>query len=316
MLLALAAWPVTAWGQAAATTAGCTTEDALSEAAASLMLAGARDPEAIARALRQSGSDLPHVRLGIFPIDGDPRSWLAQLEDEAPLVCGRASGPEQLWLLVGARGGGLVPTEEGFRVELAPGFSEARVAMRDAQGELLRVSVERGAVVQPPPHLQPPLQIQLVATGGSGPRPLAVRYVGGRPLGRSVQGEGGPRARLRALRAARGVSELRDNRLLAREAARHAAQVCRAGRARHVLRANADPEARLAARGIRARVVGEVVVRAASEEAAFDALLGSPDHRMALVDRRFTDVGIGRRRQGTGVCLVVTLAAWPRYVGR
>lgn len=296
--------------------AQCTEEDALSEAAAELMLAGERGAEAIAAALRVAGSDLPHARLAIFGDGEDPRAWLRQLEDDAPLVCGRAAAEGVVWILAAARGGALVPDGEGFRVRLAEGFRDARLAMRDARGELVRLPAIAGASVRPPPELVAPVQVQLVATGPSGPRPVAVRYVGGVPLGASAQGEGDLRARLRALRAAHGASELRDNRLLAREASHHAAQVCRAGRARHVLQATRDPEARLRGRGVHARVVGEVVARAATDDAAFEALMASPDHRMALVDRRFTDVGIGRGRHRGQACVVVTLAAWPRYVGR
>jgi uncharacterized protein YkwD len=61
--------------------------------------------------------------------------------------------------------------------------------------------------------------------------------------------------------------------------------------------------------------VGEAVARASDEPSATAALLASPSHRRALVDRRFTDVGLGRARASDGhTCLVVLLAAWPRIV--
>ena len=41
-----------------------------------------------------------------------------------------------------------------------------------------------------------------------------------------------------------------------------------------------------------------------------------PGHAAALVDRRFTDVGIGEVTAHGRRCVVVSLAAWPRYVGR
>ena len=77
-----------------------------------------------------------------------------------------------------------------------------------------------------------------------------------------------------------------------------------------------DPEARLRRRHVVARVVGEVVARARTEDEAFDALLASPSHRRALVDRRFTDVGVGTARRGASLCVVIDLAAWPRYSAR
>jgi uncharacterized protein YkwD len=102
--------------------------------------------------------------------------------------------------------------------------------------------------------------------------------------------------------------------LLALEAEAHAARICRTGRVVHELEPGADPEARLAGRGIRARVVGEAVARARDVGAAFDVLEASPGHRMTLVDRRFTDVGVGVAAWGRDrTCLVVLLAAWPRY---
>jgi len=78
----------------------------------------------------------------------------------------------------------------------------------------------------------------------------------------------------------------------------------------------ANPEVRLRRRGIVARVVGEVAARARDEDAAFDALLASPSHRAAIVDRRFTDVGVGVARVGRNLCVVADFAAWPRYAGR
>ncbi len=101
------------------------------------------------------------------------------------------------------------------------------------------------------------------------------------------------------------------------EAADHARRVCRAGRVVHSLRPGANPQSRLARRGLRARVVGEVIARAQTPRAAFAALTRSPSHLATLVDRRFTDVGVGRATDATGrTCLVVLLTAWPRIVPR
>jgi uncharacterized protein YkwD len=39
----------------------------------------------------------------------------------------------------------------------------------------------------------------------------------------------------------------------------------------------------------------------------------SPSHRLAVTDKRFTDVGIGQAFDAKGhSCVVVLLAAWPR----
>jgi uncharacterized protein YkwD len=69
--------------------------------------------------------------------------------------------------------------------------------------------------------------------------------------------------------------------------------------------------------GVSARLVGETVARAADHGAAFAAFERSPSHRLTLLERRFTDAGIGEVKDRDGhSCVVVLLAAWPRYVGR
>jgi hypothetical protein len=121
-------------------------------------------------------------------------------------------------------------------------------------------------------------------------------------------------SRVAALRELGGVGELRDNRLLREAATAHAERVCADGSVRHEVDGD-DPEARLRRRHVVARVVGEVVARARTEDEAFDALLASPSHRRALVDRRFTDVCVGTARRGASLCVVIDLAAWAALLG-
>ena len=85
-------------------------------------------------------------------------------------------------------------------------------------------------------------------------------------------------------------------------------------RVAHELDDGADPERRLRAAGISARVVGEVVARGASAGDAVEGLARSPSHRMTVVDRRFTDGGQGVAVAGGRTCVVVLLAAWPRVM--
>ncbi|MEM9195670.1 MAG: CAP domain-containing protein, partial [Myxococcota bacterium] len=156
-----------------------------------------------------------------------------------------------------------------------------------------------------------PLDVQLVASDRSGPRPLSQLRVGG-PANLGRPGSDRGRERVAELRDNTGVLPLRDNRLLEEVALEHATYLC-AGEALAHTRSGENPEDRLRGAGVRARVVGEVVARATSEGAAFDALEESPSHRAALVDRRLTDVGIGLARADDGeLCAVVLLAAWPR----
>jgi uncharacterized protein YkwD len=122
---------------------------------------------------------------------------------------------------------------------------------------------------------------------------------------------------LAALRREQRQPELRPNAVLAKVAQEHAQRVCERGVIAHELEPGANPERRLLAAGIKARRVGETVARSTSAETAFSAFEHSPSHRLTLLERGFTDVGVG---QGTDSeqrhCVVVLLAEWPRFVGR
>jgi uncharacterized protein YkwD len=100
-------------------------------------------------------------------------------------------------------------------------------------------------------------------------------------------------------------------------AERHARSVCDSGRVAHELRPGRDPESRLAEAGVSARLVGETIARSTDSSSAFGALQRSPSHLMTLLDRRFTDAGVGLARDRAGrCCAVVLLASWPRYAPR
>lgn len=308
----------------------CVDDDALAEAAGVLALEGRVDDDALRDALREVGTDLPSVRA----LEGDETSLTQTLrrlarEGDAPLVCGRASGAHGTVALVAWRGGALELANDALRVRLATGFSEARVLMQDADGQTNDEPVRDGQRLVIPDDLVRPVRVQLLATGPAGPRPVAERTIVDGAGASGVEGAMSDEARsatnvasdedlatrIAALRALAGVGELRDNRVLREAAAEHAARICREGAVRHEVD-GANPEVRLRRRGIVARVVGEVAARARDEDAAFDALLASPSHRAAIVDRRFTDVGVGVARVGRNLCVVADFAAWPRYAGR
>lgn len=308
----------------------CVDDDALAEAAGVLALEGRVDDDALRDALREVGTDLPSVRA----LEGDETSLTQTLrrlarEGDAPLVCGRASGAHGTVALVAWRGGALELANDALRVRLATGFSEARVLMQDADGQTNDEPVRDGQRLVIPDDLARPVRVQLLATGPAGPRPVAERTIVDGAGASGVEGAMSDEARsatnvasdedlatrIAALRALAGVGELRDNRVLREAAAEHAARICREGAVRHEVD-GANPEVRLRRRGIVARVVGEVVARARDEDAAFDALLASPSHRAAIVDRRFTDIGVGVARVGRNLCVVADFAAWPRYAGR
>jgi uncharacterized protein YkwD len=174
--------------------------------------------------------------------------------------------------------------------------------------------------------------VQLLARGPAGPRPIAERDLPGSdglpPAAREAEAaEAEAQAdgdadrpvgeRLSALRRAQGLPPLRDNRLLAAVATAHAQRVCADGRVAHELEPGDDPEQRLRRAGLRARSVGETVARARSTAAAFGSFERSPSHRLTLLGRAFTDGGVGEGTDAQSrTCLVVMLAAWPRYAGR
>jgi uncharacterized protein YkwD len=289
--------------------------------------------------LRQAGSDLVGVR-AYFVRDGEAHAqrWLARFRRAADshVVCGVARSELGQLLLASSRGGALDPLDAErplVRGSVSDPFRDPQIVVEDAAGELLRVAVAREQLargVALSPALRRPLKVQLLARGPSGPRPLAERIlpdsaaspetaspimpVDRRPPDNSASGL---IDRLAALREAHGRMALRDNRVLADVAAEHAIAVCGGGKVAHELTPGSDPEQRLLRAGVKARRVGETVARTRDAPSAFAAFVESPSHRYTLLERDFTDVGIGQAEDSQGRhCAVVLLATWPRFVGR
>ncbi len=285
-------------------------DPALVRAAAEALSTGERD---LVQLARRTGSDLPTVR-GLELADGDDppvRRFLDELaaSSHAPLACGQASSEGRRLIIAGARAATLQIEDEVARIALAPGWHDARLYLRDALGEARSYPIVEGRA-EIPSDLARPLDIQVVATGPDGPRPVAERIFGTARERVVVDSDEPLARRIDRLRQSAGVGLLRPNRLLGEVATRHAVQLCREARVGH-LGAGGDPVERLARQGIVARHVGETAARSRDIASAYAATLQSPSHRAALVDRRFTDVGVGVAR---GRCLVVLLAAWPRAV--
>lgn len=300
------------FGFASSGQALCVEEAPLAEAALELSAERELTGAALRRALRSAGSDLPHGWARRFHDRQDAQSWLDELDADAPLACGWAEGERAITVVAGVRAGSLTVEGERVRASVVDGFREAHLVVRDGEGRLHRLALENGEASLE--GLPQPLVVQLVATGPRGPRPIAQRQVG-RASAPQIAGTGSLASRLDALRSVRGASPLRPNRLLTAAARRHAQAICAAGVAAHRL-AESDPESRLASEGIEARVVGEAIARTVPGEDALQALVESPGHAAALTDRRFTDVGVGEATARGRRCVVVSLAAWPRFVGR
>jgi uncharacterized protein YkwD len=295
--------------------------------------------EHLTTAVRAAGSDAVSVRALWLPgDDGDQKlsQWLQLFREraDAPLVCGEARSPVGRLVIATARGGSLAPISIGSREvrgRIERGFESPELVVSDDSGEVRRYQVSNQKLRRGIPldaDLQPPLRVQLLASGRAGTRPVAERFVGrdddlmgAKPQPQDAQGPD-PTAsiltiRLNRLRKRQGALIVRENRLLAELATRHAEAVCESGRAAHELQPGLDPESRLSLAGVSARTVGETVARSQDAISAFDAMRRSPSHLMTMMDKRFTDAGVGLARdQGGHCCAVVLLAAWPRYVGK
>jgi uncharacterized protein YkwD len=251
---------------------------------------------------------------------------------------------------------------------LAAAFRDPELVVSDASGMLKRWRVSRellAAGVPLPEGLEQPVQVQMLAHGPRGLRPVAERTLSAAKPGASQAGPvavtgsksepvaviatksgpvpvsasntepvpaaagsskhdsvrvGDPTQLVRdvaQMRAAQARRALRSNRLLDHLAQEQARFVCGSGQVGHESEPGRDPEQRLAKAGVEARRVGEVVARAENEAAAWSSLERSPAHRMSLLEPGFTDGGYGLALDASGrTCVVVLLAAWPRYVGR
>jgi len=276
------------------------------------------------RTAREAGVDANPVyaKFGVAEDLEGFKQWLRDLDEtaDAPLICGRARSGDRVVLVAAVRAGELsVSGERTLHAEVIEDFRDPYLVVRDARGTTRRIAVEGegfGSTVTLPNEWGRPLFVQLVATGPTGPRPVAERWIGKVPENAPARhGSYSPEAWLMQLRRGAGARSLRSNRLLTREATSHAETVCDSGKLGHDLDPWGDPEARLLKRGIQARVVGEAVARAKTMREALLAIEDSPSHRMTVTDPRFTDAGYGTAEDDKGrICAVVLLASWPRKV--
>ncbi|MFO0709968.1 MAG: CAP domain-containing protein [Sandaracinus sp.] len=298
-------------------TAQSSCEDAaLSELAAAHALDHLSVSELLARARREGAS---HPSLHVITLADDDltgrAAWLRTLASRGlgPLVCGEALTETSRVVVAAPAQGTLAIDGHRLRVTLAPRFAEPVVYVRSGSDEPRAYGVHEGVADVDLGTVEAPAQLQLVATGPEGPRPVAELRVG-----EGVVESGLPEdARvIDFLRDRGGVGPLRPNRLLEEVAQEHAEHVCASGHVAHEIADEGDAERRLRRAHVEARHVGEVVARAEDQRHAWRALTASPSHRAALGDRRFTDVGIGTAEHDGHRCLVVLLAAWPRRVAR
>ena len=295
-------------------------DDALAQLALQHALDGTGADALLASARAEGQAQYPSLHLVTLRPDDDAGrdAWIAQLlaRGLGPLRCGEARDARRIVYVAAPAQGSLTLTTEGVRVALTDGFTAPVLYVRSGTAEPVAFAVREGLAEVPFETLATPLVLQLVATNAQGPRPIAELVIGGQAPSASTPEEVLPSdaSLIDLLRARQERGALRPNRMLLRAAQAHAEQSCRAGHVAHVLSDEGDARARLLQSHIAARHVGEVVARAEDEAAAWRALAESPSHRLAIGDARFTDVGIGRAQSRGRTCLVVILAAWPRWV--
>jgi hypothetical protein len=267
---------------------------------------------------RASGASYPSLHV-ITLADDDLAgrdAWMAALGRRGlgPLRCGEALDETSRVVVAAPAQGALVRDGRVLHVHLSEGFRAPIVYVRSEGAEPLAVGVEEGVALLDVESIEAPAQLQLVATGADGPRPIAELALGAvAPVDESLPADP---TLLSLLRSRAGAGTLRPNRILGRVAEEHAEAVCATAHVAHELEDGLDARERLRRAHLEARHVGEVIARAGDEAGAWRALARSPSHRAAIGDRRFTDVGIARVEQGEHTCLVVVLAAWPRRLAR
>lgn len=253
----------------------------------------------------------------------------------AGVHCGRADGAHGSLLLAAPCMASIELTSESHRWSddrlrlsgmLADNFSRPTLVVQSGGLRFARFAVtpdqlSQGVELPIEGIASASLKLQLLAHGVNGIQPVAglSRGVlrGVEHLLDTVRGTEELSGLLNRLRVAAGRPALRRNPLLRQVAARQAFHACRVGKPGHRGPSGREPAQRIAAVGLVARRAGETVARAASMQGAVEAMVQSPSHLMTLLERDFTDggVGVARGRRGS-VCVAVVVATWPRFVGR
>jgi uncharacterized protein YkwD len=166
--------------------------------------------------------------------------------------------------------------------------------------------------------------VQVVADLGAGPRPVleADVFADVEPFSTSSTAPGEDAAggatsdsdalvrMLVASREQSGLHGLEHDRRLDAVALAHSVVMSRTGRLAHDA-GDGNPESRVQARGLGARVVGENVARAATATEAHRALWASPSHRMNMLDPDFRKVGVGVAGGSSGEIWVTEIFEGP-----
>lgn len=276
-------------------------------------------PVALEEALRASGSSAIDASALVSADEVRVRAFEDEQRERrgGKIRCGRAEAEGTVALVISGEGAGLQIREGKLFATLGPDHPRATLVARSGEGDLVWEHLGRGdlasGVLLSDLGLRAPYpELQLLIEADDGPRPIA--RIPGPPEARPRVRKGEtPRELVTRLRSRKKIAPLRESGLLEREARAHADASCASGRLAHRSE-DGDPEERLRSRGIVARVVGEAMARGESRDAALRALLESPSHRLTIEDARFTDLGVGVARGERGICVVILLASFPRFI--
>lgn len=301
----------------------CERLSSLDEFASRLGESATRDPVVIKALAQQLGVRDTRLHLWTAPQRDDPgvSKWLYNLSQrtDAPLRCGSAASDALVvWIAVERAATLTVDSSWRIKAVLSPGFHDPVLVVLGHHATLHRQAVAESELrqgVRLPSELEPLGIVQLMATGKSGAYPVAEVWVDSDLEPSKLAGDVhlSIPERVDVLRETFRRGKLRHNRLLSKEAHAHATEVCKSGRAVHEVSTDLDPVARARRVRIEADAFGEAVARAQTLNSAFETLVQSPAHLLALTDPRFTDVGMASATDASRhLCLVVFLAAWPR----
>jgi len=190
--------------------------------------------------------------------------------------------------------------------------SDARLAVTDASGAVSVFAFDAAASVSLPSTLSP-ATLQVVATLGDGPIPLATWHPApSRPSARDALTDA--RDLLRAInreRALSGAPALRGDPLLDRVAAAHARNLAAREVIAHRPTPDDGPIERLERAQLRAERVAENLARAQTLTDAHARWMASPSHRANALDPALDALGIGVAARDGELYVVALFATHP-----
>ncbi len=115
---------------------------------------------------------------------------------------------------------------------------------------------------------------------------------------------------LNSARVRAGLPPLRRDRRLDRAASAHCTDMVDGAYFGHVSPRHGALDARLTAHRIRPQRSAENIARSSSALRIHRNLMGSPSHRIHMLDSRFTTIGIGTATDGTDIVATQIFASW------